>query len=65
MEISHSKTKSCPRCGSRRFTRSHRRGIAERFVLRALQIRPYRCAACDGRFYSREMPRQEVASRTV
>ena len=60
MEILHSK--KCPLCGSRRFTRSHRRGIAERFLLRALQIRPYGCAACDGRFYSREMPRQEVAS---
>jgi DNA-directed RNA polymerase subunit RPC12/RpoP len=46
--------KACPSCGSREVTRSHRRGIAERYVLPTVRIRPYRCAACDRRFYGLE-----------
>jgi hypothetical protein len=29
------------------------------------QIRPYRCAACDNRFYSREAAVQRIAPRAV
>jgi hypothetical protein len=33
----------CPYCGSAEVFRSHRRGVMERYLLRAIAVRPYRC----------------------
>jgi hypothetical protein len=41
----------CPRCGSAEVFRSHRRGTMERYLLRAIGMRPFRCVNCDARFY--------------
>jgi hypothetical protein len=41
----------CPRCGSSEVFRSHRHGTVERYLLRAIGVRPFRCVNCDGRFY--------------
>ena len=40
----------CPRCDGLEIQRSKHRGI-ERLYLKFLKIRPYRCSACDERFY--------------
>jgi len=65
MESAYPHRKACPDCGGRRLARSQRRGILERYVLRALQIRPYRCIICYGRFYFRETTLRQVMSKTV
>ena len=65
MELMQHSRKACPRCRGQEVYRSQRRGIVERYVLRALQIRPYRCVACDNRFYSREGVVQQIAPRAV
>lgn len=44
--------KLCPRCGSKYVRRSHRKGVID-LVFRAVQLRPFRCEDCDGRFYRR------------
>jgi hypothetical protein len=54
MELTQHNRKACPCCRGKEVYRSHRRGIVERYVLRAVQVRPYRCAACDNRFYKQE-----------
>ena len=41
----------CPHCGSAEVFRSHRRGAMERYLLRAIGVRPFRCVNCDARFY--------------
>jgi len=41
----------CPRCHSDEVFRSHRRGAMEKYVLRLVGMRPYRCVNCDARFY--------------
>jgi DNA-directed RNA polymerase subunit RPC12/RpoP len=51
----------CPRCGSERLHRSHRDGALERYVLRLVGVRPYRCESCNERFLSRKKPAQEPA----
>jgi hypothetical protein len=51
MDLLHTSERICPCCGSRRLSRSHRRGLIERYVLSALRMRPYRCDVCDSRFY--------------
>ena len=43
----------CPHCNSSEVFRSHRRGAVERYLLRAIGVRPFRCANCDARFLSR------------
>jgi len=43
--------RSCPNCGSSEIFRSHRRGAVERYLLRAIRVRPFRCVNCDARFY--------------
>ena len=43
--------RTCPYCGSSEVSRSHRRGVAERYLLRAIGVRPFRCVNCDARFY--------------
>lgn len=50
---------SCPRCGCTAVYRSRRRGVIERHLLPAIQLRPYRCENCDSRFYMRKMTRQD------
>jgi len=40
----------CPECGSTEISRSRRRGLLEHYVLRVLQIHPYRCLSCSHRF---------------
>jgi hypothetical protein len=41
----------CPRCGGSEVFRSHRRGPTERYLLRAVGVRPFRCVNCNARFY--------------
>jgi DNA-directed RNA polymerase subunit RPC12/RpoP len=41
----------CPHCGSAEVFRSHRRDAVERYLLRAIGMRPFRCVNCDARFY--------------
>jgi len=43
----------CPDYGSSEVFRSHRRCAVERYLLRAIQVRPFRCVNCDARFYGR------------
>ena len=45
----------CPSCGSSQLARSHRKGIYE-YILRAVQVRPYRCLSCDDRHYRYRPP---------
>jgi DNA-directed RNA polymerase subunit RPC12/RpoP len=41
----------CPHCGDKRFFRSRRRGVKDWFLRHVLFQSPYRCAACDRRFF--------------
>jgi hypothetical protein len=41
----------CPYCRSVEVTRSHRRGPIEKYLLRAIRVRVYRCDDCNSRFY--------------
>jgi PilZ domain len=43
---------TCPHCGSNRIRREHRRSAVERFLLRCLWLRAFRCLGCYRRFYS-------------
>jgi len=61
----HHSRKPCPDCGSYQLCKSQRQGVLERFILRALKIRPYRCIICYGRFYFREAQMPQAASKTV
>src|SRR5580700_7723836 len=40
----------CPHCGSSEVFRSHRHGAVEKYLLRAIGVRPFRCVNCDARF---------------
>jgi hypothetical protein len=42
----------CPYCRSMETARSHRRGPFEKYLLRAIHVRVYRCDDCDSRFYA-------------
>ena len=53
MDLLYASESTCPCCGSRRLSRSHRHGLVERYVLSVLRMRPYRCDVCDSRFYKR------------
>jgi len=53
MENFYTTQRACPSCGSERVSRSHRRGLLERYVLSYLRFFPYRCDVCDIRFYRR------------
>jgi len=44
--------RTCPACKSNNVRRSMRRGVLEILVLRLLLLRPYRCDACNYRYYS-------------
>jgi hypothetical protein len=54
----HPIRRACPDCGSHRTCRSQRFGVLERYVLSALQIRPFRCIVCYRRFYRRDRSAQ-------
>jgi DNA-directed RNA polymerase subunit RPC12/RpoP len=41
----------CPYCSSVEIAPSHRRGPIEKYLLRAIHARVYRCADCNSRFY--------------
>jgi hypothetical protein len=40
-----------PYCSSVEIARSHRRGPIEKYLLRAIRVRVYRCDDCNSRFY--------------
>jgi hypothetical protein len=40
----------CPQCKSQSVTRSHRRGLKEKVLLRLVSQAPYKCGACNHRF---------------
>jgi hypothetical protein len=42
---------ACPVCGSKRVNRSKRRGLTEKTLLSLIFIKPFRCEACDSRFF--------------
>ena len=43
----------CPYCGGSEVFRSHSRGTMERYLLRAVGVRAFRCVNCNARFYGR------------
>jgi DNA-directed RNA polymerase subunit RPC12/RpoP len=43
--------KECPYCESERVRRSRRSGALEKSLGRILFLYPYRCEACDGRYF--------------
>ena len=49
--MSSDSKRPCPYCGGSEVFRSHRRGTMERYLLRAVGVRPFRCVNCDARFY--------------
>jgi hypothetical protein len=51
--MSSDSKRPCPYCGVSEVFRSHRRGTMERYLLRAVGVRPFRCVNCDARFYGR------------
>ena len=52
--------KACPKCGSSRVHRSHRRGFLERVLLPLLGRRPFRCADCEHRFLASRFGRSRA-----
>jgi ribosomal protein L37AE/L43A len=44
---------SCPSCGSESVRRSYRVGFVEKVFYRLVGLRPYRCTACETRFFDR------------
>ena len=42
----------CPHCRSVETARSRRRGPIEKYLLRAIHVRAYRCVDCNARFYA-------------
>jgi ribosomal protein L37AE/L43A len=49
--ISAAARRLCPYCRSVEVARSHRRGPIEKYLLRAIHVRVYRCDDCNSRFY--------------
>lgn len=43
--------RACPCCSSSRVSHSRRRGFAERLFSVLTGVRPYRCLACETRFF--------------
>jgi len=46
----------CPHCCSSEIFRSHRSNAVEKYLLRAIHVRPFRCINCDARFYGSGAP---------
>jgi DNA-directed RNA polymerase subunit RPC12/RpoP len=42
----------CPYCRSVEISKSRRRGAIEKYLFRAIGMRPYRCSICDARFFA-------------
>ena len=59
--MSSDSKRPCPRCGGSEVFRSHRRGPMERYLLRAVGVRPFRCVNCNARFYRRKIPTARIA----
>jgi ribosomal protein L37AE/L43A len=53
MEESGNHKHSCPSCGSESVRRSYRVGLIEKIFYRLIGLRPYRCTACETRFFDR------------
>ena len=51
----------CPKCGSSYIRRSHKRGLLEK-ILATTGVRPYRCDACDKRFFGRTKEHAEASA---
>lgn len=45
----------CPECNSTHCTRSRRKGVAD-YGISVTQLRPWRCRACQNRFYAWNVP---------
>jgi|HubBroStandDraft_1064217.scaffolds.fasta_scaffold108030_2 ribosomal protein L37AE/L43A len=52
-EESSNRRHSCPSCGSESVRRSYRVGLIEKIFYRLIGLRPYRCTACETRFFDR------------
>jgi DNA-directed RNA polymerase subunit RPC12/RpoP len=48
---SRDKGPSCPYCGGKQFFHSRRSGLKDWILCHVLLQKPYRCAACDERFF--------------
>jgi hypothetical protein len=53
-----SKSSFCPNCASAAIRRSRRQGFLEQVLHRVLFISPYRCNACDNRYFRLRLPVQ-------
>ena len=56
--------RSIRRNGGSEVFRSHRRGLLEKYLLCAIQVRPFRCVNCNARFY-RHKHSDDPASRDM
>jgi len=65
MEWMRASNSTCPSCGSHRISRSHRRGLFERYLLSIVQLRPYRCNGCDARFFRFVIPTSSSADEPI
>jgi DNA-directed RNA polymerase subunit RPC12/RpoP len=57
------RTRRCPYCNSAELRRSRTRSLER--LLRLARIRPYRCDACDARFYARDIASPVVGRETA
>jgi hypothetical protein len=55
---------ACPVCGGKRIYRSRRKGIVERRLLTLIFIKPFRCKACDCRFFRSSITAQSASPFT-
>jgi hypothetical protein len=56
---------TCPNCRSSLFHRSRPKGIVETFLLPLIFMRPFRCEACDERFFRYSISEKPVPDRPV
>jgi predicted Zn-ribbon and HTH transcriptional regulator len=54
------KTSLCPNCASHAIHRSRRKGLLERVLHSVLFVSPYRCNACDERYFRLRLPVHSV-----
>jgi hypothetical protein len=50
------KSSLCPNCASAAIRRSRRKGFLEQMLHAVLFISPYRCSACDKRYFRFRLP---------
>lgn len=53
----------CPHCEGKDVRRSPRRGFFELILLSSISVRPFRCQACDARFYGLKLNRRGSSVR--